>query len=339
MIQFNKYSLPEGDSDRMAAITARKYFWNVISHKEAKSLMPPSVPKNFFMRQETVCCLGYELASKLYSISEDDFRFYQGYSLKPPKNFLKTTGAAIYHPRDSGFFSVIENIIAAEFSAWVRGRALLIDTSYDWWGYEESFQELFPSAFKTISGGLNADGMRAVEFNGMRESIFNGPNEMLEDFYNFKIWKYQSVYDDLKNFYTKSLPISDSSCVMFIRGGDKLAVETIPTPPIFLERDLKEAAKRVDDLYVLSDEYALANLVNELNDDVMNITPKSCKGYVHAYGNKISCEQIVKNYLTLVDCRESLSCPSANLVNAAHWTKTKPLQSKHSFPVYRYALI
>jgi hypothetical protein len=330
VIQFHRYSSPNGDADRLAAIEARKIFWG---QGDIKNL-PNTLPRNFFMRQEVVCCLGLEMAHKLYGITPTDYAFYQGYTTGAKEvDFGWADGSALYQPRSSGFFSVIENIIAAGFCSWTRGRILIIDTSYQWWDYAEPFEELFPTAFQTISSPPK--DARAVEFNGARDTIFYGHLSMVHDFYHYKKEMYQRVYRDLKNFYKERHSLQGVG-VMYLRGGDKLDTETISLPIDLYKQDMKNLARRVTKRYALSDDWALSEQV--AGDGVVNLTKKDAMGYFHKYGHKVSCKEIVKNYLTLVECHESLSCPSANLVNAAHWTKEQAPQQTYN-PVYRYALI
>ena len=92
--------------------------------------------------------------------------------------------------------------------------------------------------------------------------------------------------------------------------------------------------------FVLSDDYVLAERIVDKDDAVTNITPFGHRGYRHRYGEKVSCLPILKNYLALIDCEESLACPSANLVNAAHWSRdTSRFNFNTINPVYRYVLI
>lgn len=341
MIQFHRYSSPEGDIERMAAIDARKAFWmgTDISNSYLDNL-PKDLPKNFFMRQEVACCLGVERAAQLYNVGISEYKFYQGFVMEGAHvpDFGNVNGAAIYQPRSSGFFSVIENIIAAGFCAWVRGRALVIDGSYDWWDYSIPFEKLFPTAFHVMT--TPPKDMKAIEFNGMRETIFNADLAMMEDFYLYKKRIYQSVYRDLASWRGLGLgkSLTAGAGVMYLRGGDKVQTETTwPTPHEHLIRSYREMARRVERRLVLSDDWELAeNIVKYYGGE--NITDPSCKGYFHKYGQKIDPTPIVENYLTLVEAHESLSCPSANLVNAAHWTRDRPMQQTHN-PVYRYALI
>ena len=340
MIQFHRYSSPEGDIDRMAAIDARKAFWmgTDVSNPHLDNL-PPTLPKNFFMRQEVVCCLGVEKAAEIHHIGLAGYKFYQGFLLEAHKvpDFNNFDGAAVYQPRSSGFFSVIENIIAAGFCAWARGRALVIDGSYDWWDYSVPFEKLFPTTF--VVRTTPPKDTHAIEFNGMRETIFNADVGMMEDFYSYKKRMYQSVYRDLSAWKGGQPPrLLSHAGVMYLRGGDKVQMETTwPTPHEHVIRSYKEMARRVERRMVLSDDCQLAeNIVKYYGGE--NITDPSCKGYFHKYGQKIDPTPIVENYLTLVEAHESLSCPSANLVNAAHWTRDRPMQQTHN-PVYRYALI
>lgn len=340
MIQFHRYSSPEGDIDRMAAINARKAFWlgTDVSSSYLDEL-PKEVPKNFFMRQEVVCCLGAEKAAELYNVGIAGYHFYQGLTTEgaPVPDFSNFDGAAVYQPRNSGFFSVIENIIAAGFCAWVRGRSLVIDGSYDWWDYSIPFEKLFPTAF--VVSTTPPKDTHAIEFNGMRETIFNADVGRMDGFYQYKKRAYQSVYRDLSNWSSvRNYHVLSNAGVMFIRGGDKLQTETTwPTPHEHVIRSYKDMARRVERRLVLSDDWEMAeNIVKYYGGE--NITDPNAKGYFHKYGQKINPTPIIENYLTLVRAHESLSCPSANLVNAAHWTRERPMQQTHN-PVYRYALI
>mgnify|MGYP003339650419 CR=1 FL=1 len=106
-------------------------------------------------------------------------------------------------------------------------------------------------------------------------------------------------------------------------------------------KDVAALARRVPRRFVLSDDYVLAERIVDKDDAVTNITPFGHRGYRHRYGEKVSCLPILKNYLALVDSQESLACPSANLVNAANWSRWDnfTFNSNTINPVYRYVLI
>jgi len=45
------------------------------------------------------------------------------------------------------------------------------------------------------------------------------------------------------------------------------------------------------------------------------------------------------NYLAMTEAKHNFSCPSANLVNAAQWSREDDDNYSLSNPVYRYLLI
>jgi hypothetical protein len=48
---------------------------------------------------------------------------------------------------------------------------------------------------------------------------------------------------------------------------------------------------------------------------------------------------ILGNYLSMVEAKINMSCPSANIVNAAQWTRNDDENWSQANPVYRYLLI
>ena len=114
MIQFHKYAPPTEDADRLAAIAARRYLWG---DKKALDSVPDTLPKNFFYKQEIVGCLGLELSHEKFGITYDQFKLYSGfqnYTAELPSFIPK--GEMVYQPRNSGFFSVMENIVVGSVS-------------------------------------------------------------------------------------------------------------------------------------------------------------------------------------------------------------------------------
>jgi hypothetical protein len=162
------------------------------------------------------------------------------------------------------------------------------------------------------------------------------------EFYKFKIQMYKKILRDIRWFYRRDeVHNVNRAGVIFLRGGDKLEAETILPPMELLMSDVHNLSRRVSRRLVLSDDYVLAERIVDNDDGVTNITSFGQRGYRHRYGEKVSCMPILKTYLALVDCKESLSCPSANLVNAAHWSRDDDLAFDYNTinPVYRYALI
>ena len=338
MIQFNRYSPADNDPARLAAINARKHLWG----QNPLCDVPPLKKMNYFYKQEIVACLGMELACLHYKLTDQEYFMYLGFTHDDDElHSYVPQGTMLYQPRDSGFFSVIENLIVAKYVARINNKQLIVDNTYDWWGYEEPFGDIFREF--TLVDRVPASP-QAIHFESMRNFIFTATNETMEEFYKFKIQMYKKILRDIRWFYRRDEVYNvDRAGVIFLRGGDKLEAETILPPMELLMRDVHNLSRRVSRRLVLSDDYVLAERIVDQDDGVTNITPFGQRGYRHRYGEKVSCMPILKNYIALVDCTESLACPSANLVNAAHWSRPEGMSLAFDYntinPVYRYALI
>jgi hypothetical protein len=229
---------------------------------------------------------------------------------------------------------VIENIIAAQIMAHFDGNKLVIDLTGNWWCYEESFEDIFGDTFEYTKDGT----LPQMNFESMRHRLQNTNDDFAWCYMDMKkIW-YNRVYIDIAH-YISCPDVVDSSGVMFVRGGDKLQTETILPPMGFLLRDLKWMARRCSDRFVLSDDKHVGEAVAALDAFVIDRSDQVEGGYHHYFGRKVSCLNILRNYLTMVEAKENLSCPSTNLVNAAQWTRNDQDNYSLSNPVYRYLLI
>ena len=324
----------------MAAIAARQFFWGQLAWADLKDRLPQTLPPNMFYAQEIVACLGMERACSFYNLSDEQYFFYLGFlnNDDPLPSFIPT-GAMVYQPRNSGFFSVIENMIVAAYVARLSNKTLLIDNTYAWWNYEEDFGDIFRNAFGWKLVDKLPNDAHAVHFESMRDFIFKGGEVYLQQFYKFKLQMYGSILKDIRRYYNGELFNVEGAGLMFLRGGDKAQVEAPLQPWEHYIHDLTELSRRVSRVLILSDEYNAAAYARA-GTTARNITPNDHNGYHHRFGEKVSCLPILKNYLALVDCLESVSCPSANLVNAAHWSRSNDTFNYNTYnPVYRYALI
>lgn len=339
MIQFNRYTPADNDSARLAAINARQYLWG---QAYLTDLPPLHHVKNYFYKQEIVSCLGMELACAHYNISNEQYHKYVGVSFDSNPLFnlpYIPAGSMVYQPRNSGFFSVIENMIVAAFVARMNNKELLIDNTYAWWDYKEPFNDIFRSTF-TLTDKLPVNP-EAIHFESMRNFIFSATPAVIDQFCQFKVFMYGKIEREIKRYYTGDKYNVEDAGLIFLRGGDKLEAETILPPMELITKDVDALARRVSRRLVLSDDYVLAERIVDKDDAVINITPFGHRGYRHRYGEKVSCLPILKNYLALLECEESLACPSANLVNAANWTRWENFTFNFNTinPVYRYVLI
>ena len=340
MIQFHKYSSPDGDAARMAAIAARQFFWGQLEWAHLKDRLPEKLPPHMFYAQEIVACLGMERACSFYNLSDEQYFFYLGFlhDDDPLPSFVPS-GIMVYQPRNSGFFSTLENLIVAAYVARLSNKTLVIDNTYDWWNYEESFGDIFRNAFNSKLISVLPNNAEAIHFDSMRDFIFKGGEVYLQQFYKFKIHMYGNILRDIRRYYKGELFNIERAGLMFVRGGDKANIEAPVQPWEHYKRDLTDLSRRVSRMAVLSDQHTTAAYARA-GTSAINLTPTDHNGYHHVFGRKVSCLPILKNYLALVDCLESVSCPSANLVNAAHWSRSNETFSYNTYnPVYRYALI
>jgi len=340
MIQFNRYTPADTDPARLAAINARKYLWGQ-AYLYLPDLPPLHQVKNHFYKQEIVSCLGMELACAHYKLTTEQYHTYLGFIDNDTPHAITLPyipdGSMVYQPRNSGFFSVIENMIVAAYVARLNNKELLIDNTYAWWDYKEPFDDIFRTTF-TLVDRLPTNP-QAIHFESMREFIFTASPMHIDQFTQFKVQMYGKIEREIRRYYKDETYNVLDAGLIFLRGGDKLEAETILPPMDLLMRDIAALARRVPHRFVLSDDYVLAERIVDKDNAVINITPFGHRGYRHRYGEKVSCLPILKNYLALVDCDESLACPSANLVNAANWTSNFSFNYNTINPVYRYVLI
>jgi len=320
-------------SDRLPCVAARLYYWGKVSWSFLNNLLPSALPSNFFYKQELVGCVGFERAASKWGVTEDQWRLYQGFAEDFPLD-VRATEFVSYRPRSSGFFSVIENLIAAHIVADMEGKRLQIDLTGNWWAYDEPFEDIFGDSFEFTKDG----SLPQMSFEGMRHQWIHANDKLASMLAYLKEHYYTMILDDISKV---AHPITnmDSAGVMFVRGGDKLMTETVVPPMKYLLRDLKSMARRCDARYVLSDDQNLGEVVSSLDAYVVNKSNKIVGGYHHHFGHKQSCMNILRNYMSMVEAKENMSCPSANLVNAAQWSRNDKENYSLSNPVHRYLLI
>ena len=320
-------------NDRLPAVAARLYYWGKCSWEDIKPMLPHELPRGFFYKQEIVGCCGLELSARQWDIDEDKWALYQGFDTHFSGILSRTTGNAVgYQPRSSGFFSVIENIIAAQTIAELDGNEFFIDLTGNWWPFEEPFDEIFPNTWEYSNGGLPQ-----VRFDYFRKHWLEASDEEALVFGHYKAKAYDEVMKAL--YQVGNVDGFDEAAVMFVRGGDKLMAETILPPRKVWQDELAWMARRCSSRVILSDDQQLAEQVCSLDAHVINGGDQVAGGYHHRPGQKVSCLPIINNYLTMVEAKENMSCPSANIVNAAQWSRCETENYSISNPVFRYLLI
>ncbi len=325
----HKYPL----NDRLPAVAARLFFWGKVAWDDIKDILPAELPAQFFYKQEIVGCLGYEQAWRRYGITEDQWSLYQGMDTSFfPKH--EPGSLVCYQPRSSGFFSVIENIIAADCAAKIEGYDMILDLSGNWWAYDEPFADIFGDRFRYTYDGV----LPKMNFDAMRKTWMAPTDTTAAMLSTMKSIWYVYIYEAIGN-YAPEVKDIDNSGVMFVRGGDKLQTETILPPVNLIHRDLKMMERLCQTRYVLSDDRDVGERIAGLNAYVIDRSHQVEGGYHHRPGQKVSCMNILGNYMAMVEAKMNLYCPSANLVNAAQWTRNDDENYSQANPVYRYLLL
>lgn len=321
-------------NERLAAVAARLYFWGKISWSLIEKIIPEKLPSNFLYKQELVGCLGFEQASRKWRITEDDWYLYQGFTYDLHDQQQQGTELVRYRPRNSGFFSTIENLVAAQIVADMTGKRMMVDLTEGWWGYKEPFESIFNESF-AYTRDVNVP---ELTFDFVRSYWLNPTNETAAYLADMKLWFYTAIIDDISKF-APSIPYMDSSGVMFVRGGDKLQTETILPPMGLIQRELRWMSRRCEERYILSDDKELGERYASVDAFVIDSSDRIEGGYHHRYGQKVSCMPILENYMHMLEAKENYSCPSSNIVNAANWSRNDKDNYSLSNPVYRYLLI
>lgn len=321
------------ENPRVAAIAARLYFWGVLEWSDIKSMLPREMPKNFFYAQEIAGCIGFERAHQLWSIEENDWRTLQAHEddiIWPGASAIY--GYRCYRPQNSGFFSVIENIIAAHIVAEQDGYRLKVDLSGNWWSYDEPFETIFRDIFEFCNGGLPV-----MNFNHMRQRFFDADITQARGLIARKTGWYREVHHAISNYAMEAFERDIGT--MFLRGGDKLQLETILPPLEIIHKELSWMGRHCRERVLLSDDPVLAEVIAAREPGIINRSDRLESGYHHLPQTNHSCLPILKNYLAMVDAKHNFSCPSSNLVNAAQWSREDVDNLSLSNPVYRYLLI
>ena len=334
-------------------IYVRMFFWGYIGYDEAiEDLEKHLSAENFnafdaFERTEIATCLGPRLTSILSGIDIFDAKYYREFPAKSNSaaEVLIEDEIWRYIPPPTGFFSVIENIVLAKFLCKLHGKTFSLDTDFHkWWRYPVGFDELFGDVFSTDF--LLTKSVKYLPWNVARETISRFDINTLHTLSEFKVTEYKRIKNALQNWLStqgEKVKISKESAVYFIRGGDKLILETMPTPTTVVETDFDYVLKKSDNFMVLSDDYALANDFADRfgASKIVNMTERKCGGYfVNDVSTRDDVRTIITNYIILSSVRYSMSCPSSNLTNSAHWSNENLISlDLKSTPLLRYVFL
>lgn len=332
-------------------IYVRLFFWKMISLYDLISAIKDKVnyvnynKLGIFEKNELECCLGHELMCA-----------FLGQKIQPINEltnlkclYIETEGFGsdeevwTYIPPPTGFFSIIENIVYAKFFCKLRNKKFKLDILHNWWRYPIPFLDLFDVNLRK-EFNLNLESDMHLTWDVLRYGMSKISQEEYRELGVFKLHEYRKIKNTLKNFYStvkENIEIDTESCVAYMRGGDKLVLETIHSPPELLHCDVFAVQALDVPILFLSDDFQLAEDTLQMygNKSSKNITKSIFHGYHYGLNNsEEDFYAIIENYLILSSCNYSISCPSSNLVNSANWSNEnlKTDFNLQSIPTYRY---
>jgi len=332
-------------------IYVRLFFWKMISLYDLISAIKDKVnyvnynKLGIFEKNELECCLGHELMCA-----------FLGQKIQPINEltnlkclYIETEGFGsdeevwTYIPPPTGFFSIIENIVYAKFFCKLQNKKFKLDILHNWWRYPIPFLDLFDVNLRK-EFNLNLESDMHLTWDVLRYGMSKISQEEYRELGVFKLHEYRKIKNTLKNFYSTvkgTIEIDTESCVAYLRGGDKLVLETIHSPPELLHCDAFAMQALDVPILFLSDDFQLAEDTLQMygNKSSKNITKSIFHGYHYGLNNsEEDFYAIIENYLILSSCNYSISCPSSNLVNSANWSNEnlKTDFKLQSIPTYRY---
>ena len=321
---------------KSALMTARLHFWGHLDHTATRLELNSRVTSDTFSaadvfeKQELFDCLGPALLADLIGSEFDTSSLYTGWDTADYITDLSGINpspqeAWCYVPPPTGFFSVMENIVLAKFFCKVHNKAFKLDLQHNWWRYPVPFLDLL-GGYDIAEFNLDMPHDKYIMWDVLRQYfryIHPGNFNFLK---KFKAQEYRKIKRTLRLYLdsTDSRPRpAPEDCIVFIRGGDKVQIETIEAPQQFIHADIATLRARGTDVRVLSDDHGLAeSLIATLGlSSDANLTARNRAGYhLHAGHSLNDVHTIIHNYLMLANARYSISCPSSNLVNSAHWS-------------------
>jgi hypothetical protein len=335
-------------------IYVRMVFWGYITQDEARDDIANrfNISKfnasSSFDRTEIASCLGPRLTTEFANIDiQQAIRYQDCFDAEylVSKDY-DGDEIWIYTPPATGFFSVVENIILAKFLCTLHRKIFKLDTDYGkWWRYPVPFSDIFQDQFLDDDHS-DSRQVKYLTWNIARDIATSLDFTTLQALARFKREEYASVKRRLKNWlegFGESISLPHESAVFFIRGGDKLVIETIPPPTHTIEIDCEFLLRKSEDFMVLSDDFKLAQNFSEKfgKSKIKNITEDGLNGYfVNNMSSIQNVRTIIRNYLIISSAKYSMSCPSSNLVNSAHWSNPglKPIDLR-STPLQRYVFL
>ena len=317
-------------------ICARLFFWGQLERSFVRIELAERINKqsfdaaDVFEKQELLDCLGEDMLAGFIGTNFDFAKLNTRWNPADYSKELVESSSAydetwIYIPPPTGFFSVIENIVLARFFCLLNKKRFKLDTRHNWWHYPILFTELLPYLDAT-SVAPDDSSAKYIMWDYLRQYFrYIGPQNF-EFLRIFKAQEYKKVKRCLHSYISRcqvSERPNPEDCVVFVRGGDKIKLETIDAPFLFLREDVDFLRDSNTTIHVLSDDHKLADsFIQRLGlQSNANLTARDRSGYHLRNGHSVEdVNTIINNFLILANAKYSISCPSSNLVNSAHWS-------------------
>ena len=179
---------------RSAMVYARLMFWGYIPYELALADLAAVLNLESFNRLgaferiELASCLGPRLTADLLRLSLDEAAQYRDFASLhiQVQSEYEADEVWVYSPPPTGFFSVIENIILAQFLCKLYKKAFRLNNSIEtWWRYPVHFHELFQGLFKPHVAGADLP-VKYVGWSTVREIFGSASPSVLQAYANFK---------------------------------------------------------------------------------------------------------------------------------------------------------
>lgn len=337
-------------NSRYLLIASKLYTWGVISSDFLRIYISTTLNINHDLNFSLweIEELFANLGNSELQITLQPYNIYNtntSEKLIPSPDIQKTrfTTFILYKPILSGFFSILENIILAEYCINNMNCAMVIDNSYDWWPYPIKFEELFPDKF-IYKNEIKAPFNQHIDTNIVRtffNSTINNNYNFLCGFHYFKSKKYEYLKTLLKQFITNKkilLPFDDSLSI-FLRYGDKIQQESLPLPINLILTEAHNFDART--IYIVGDHYNNGQLIADKVGGI-NLISKNMSGYLLSnIPNSNEFLDIIYFYIIMSETNYVIGSASNNIVNASLWSSKRDLQYRsvlHSCKSIRFTI-
>lgn len=232
------------------------------------------------------------------------------------------TGVIYYSNPLSGFFSMVENILLADFVAKINRKKLCL-LQIPGWPLPVPLEEIVKAL------GISAEVVEAAPvedfiygITNIRDFFYKNSNpDIIELLLSHKSLGYGNLRKYVAEKYLHALPAgvsTDNGSLLYVRRGDKIELEDIPLSFSDLEGFIGTEIFRKSAIFLISDDYHWAEgFSNHSSYNVRNITFHVSGGSVGFSPDEENFRALLSNFYYLSEFQYSYGTSTSNLVNAA----------------------